>query len=118
MRPAAQLPGVLLIAAALLAGCGGDSGSTTIETTDPVVTSLEVGDLDCSEGSIGTIFVSWETANATAVDLVVDSGDPAGAGPSGAVTLTAPCDGSEHEVSVTPLGDGGPGEPETRTVGS
>jgi hypothetical protein len=111
---------LLLAAAALAAGCGGDSGSTTTEptTTDPVMTSLEVGDLDCSEGSIGTIFVTWETANATAVDIVVDSGDPAGAGPSGALTLTAPCDGEEHEVSITPLGDDGPGQPETRTVGS
>lgn len=114
------LAGLLAAAVLLAAGCGDDSSSTTTEppTTDPVVTSLDVEGLDCSEGSIGTFFVAWETANATKVDLVVDGGDPAGAGPSGALTLTAPCDGEEHSITITPLGESGPGLPETRTVSS
>lgn len=116
---AVRLAGLLAAAALLASGCGDDSSSTTEPaTTDPVVTKLDVDDLDCSEGSIGTFFVTWETENATFVDIVVDGGDPATADASGALTLTAPCDGSEHEVSITPLGDDGPGKTETRTVGS
>jgi hypothetical protein len=82
------------------------------------VTSFDVDDLDCSGGTIGTVLVTWETQDATKVDIVVDSGDPAGAGPSGSLTLAIPCDGAEHEVTITPLGDEGPGEPATELVGS
>jgi hypothetical protein len=101
------------------ASCGGGSGATTDEppTADPVVTSFEVEDVECEEGAAtGTVFIEWETRNATGVDIVVGSGDPAVAEPSGALTLAVPCDGSEHEIAITPLGADGPGKPEVRTV--
>lgn len=100
----------------IAAGCGGASTPTPPATTDPVVTSFDAEGIDCSLGAPGTVFVEWETANASGVEIVVDGGDPASAGPSGALTLGVPCDGEEHQVSITPLGDDGPGRPETRTV--
>ncbi|MDW8339166.1 MAG: hypothetical protein RMM28_08520 [Thermoleophilia bacterium] len=107
---------VLVAFAAVAASCGGGSTPAPPATTGPVLTSFEAEDVDCSLGTLGTVFVRWEAANATGVEIVVDGGDPAAAGPSGALTLTVPCDGEEHEVSITPLGDAGRGETETRVV--
>lgn len=113
--------GVVAASLAVVTGCGGsgsDGPDTETTATGPAVTAFDVDDLDCSGGTIGTVLVTWETQGATKVDIVVDSGDPAGAGPSGSLTLAIPCDDAEHEVTITPLGDAGQGEAATELVGS
>lgn len=81
------------------------------------MTRFEAEGIDCPEESpTGTVLMEWETANATAIEIVVDDGDPVLADAAGTLTLAVPCDGKEHSIAITPLGDDGPGEPETRTV--
>jgi len=113
-----------LVAAALLAGCGGSDTTETTETTDVTtieaeITSFEVGELDCPAGSASAVVnVAWKTENATAVDIEVDSVSPvSGFGPSGSTGVAVPCDGQEHEITITPLNDSGEGESESETVG-
>ncbi|GIU93948.1 MAG: hypothetical protein KatS3mg012_0405 [Gaiellaceae bacterium] len=117
--PSAHRIAVLAALAALAAGgagCGGEATPSPPAGTGPVVTSFDADDVDCSLGTLGTVFVEWETANATGVEIAVDGGDPALAEPSGALTLTVPCDGEEHTVSLTPLDASGKGETAIRTV--
>lgn len=117
MRPA-QAVALVLAATVLAAGCGGGSGAgNEPPTTDPVVIAFEAEGVECEEGAtVGTVFIEWQTANASGIEVAVDSGDPALAEPSGALTLAVPCDGSQHEIEITPLGPAGPGQPEVRTV--
>ena len=42
------------------------------------MTSFDVGDLECDGAVSVTVSVSWETENATAVDLAVDTAAPLG----------------------------------------
>ena len=65
-----------------------------------------------------TVSVSWETENATAVDLAVDTAAPLGFGPSGSTDVTVPCDDAPHAITITPRSDAGPGVPETEQVES
>ncbi len=60
--------------------------------------------------------VTWETENATAVEIAVDSFTPAGFGPSGSTTVVVPCDDASHTITITPRSDAGPGEPESEDV--
>ena len=60
--------------------------------------------------------MTWATENATAVQIAVDSFTPAGYGPSGTATVTVPCDGDSHDVTITPRSDAGAGEAETKSV--
>jgi hypothetical protein len=115
-RPLSSLAVLGLVA--LVAGCGGSAdGSGVPETTHPVVARFEAEGIDCPEESpTGTVLVEWETANATAVEIVVDDGDPALADASGTLTLAVPCDGKEHSVTITPLGEDSRGDPEKRAV--
>lgn len=96
----------------------------TTETTDTTetavseaeVTSFEVGDLSCGAATTAPVSVTWETANATAVEIGVDTVTPAGFGPSGTTNLVVPCDGASHTITITPQSDAGPGESESEEV--
>ena len=105
----------------------GTTETTTTSTTESTETtaaaaaevkSFDVGDLNCGSGQTAPVAVSWDTENATAVDIAVDSFTPAGYGPSGSTSVTVPCDGSSHDITITPRSDAGSGEPETKTVSS
>jgi hypothetical protein len=117
---------LVVLTIALLAGCGG-SGSettttetTTTETTTEAaaaeVTSFELGDLNCGAATTAPVLVTWETANTTAVEIVVDSFSPAGFGPSGTTNVVVPCDDESHTITITPKSDAGTGEPESKDV--
>jgi len=96
----------------------------TTETTDTSaeseaeVTSFDVGDLDCDDAVSATVSVSWETENATAVDIALDTAAPTGFAPSGSTDITVPCDDAPHAITITPQSDAGPGVPETEQVGT
>jgi hypothetical protein len=91
---------------------------TETETTASLaeVTSLEVGELTCGGATTAPVEVTWDTANATAVEINVDGINPAGFGPTGSTNLVVPCDDAEHTISVTPQSDAGPGEPESKEI--
>ena len=92
---------------------------TTTETSEATVTSFMVGELSCpSGGGDGDVAVSWTTNAATAARIEVDGETAEDAGPSGTATVAVPCDGEDHAVSLTALGDEGEGETESRTVSS
>lgn len=92
--------------------------STDTTTTDEAeVTSFDVGDLTCDAGATsGSVSVSWETENATAVEIVLDTASPTGFPPSGSTDVFVPCDGAQHAITITPQGDAGRGTPETEEV--
>jgi hypothetical protein len=121
--------GVLAAIAAvvLLAGCGGsgDSGtettgttSTTTEASPAEVTSFDVGDLNCGAATTAPVAVTWQTENATAVEIAVDSFSPKGFGPSGTTNVVVPCDDESHTITITPQSDAGAGEPDSKDVSS
>jgi hypothetical protein len=98
--------------------------TATTETTDTTstdeaeVTSFDVEDLSCGSGSTAPVTVSWETENATAVDIALDTAAPTGYGPSGSTSVDVPCDDAPHAITITPRSDAGPGVPETEQVES
>ena len=104
--------------------CPATTNTAATETTDTSatseaeVTSFDVGDLECDGAVSVTVSVSWETENATAVDLAVDTAAPLGFGPSGSTDVTVPCDDAPHAITITPRSDAGPGVPETEQVES
>jgi hypothetical protein len=92
---------------------------TDTTSTAAAVTSFDVGDLDCASGaSTGTVTVTWTTEATTAVELSVDGALANTAGPEGTADLVVACDGSTHEVSITPRNDSGSGETESQEVSS
>ncbi len=93
-----------------------DTTETTTTTSDAEVSSFEVGDLTCGAATTAPVTVSWETENATAVEIAVDSVSPAGFGPSGSTSVVVPCDGETHTITITPQSDAGPGEPDSEEV--
>lgn len=105
-------------------GCAATTDTTdTTETTDTSaseaeVTSFDVGELQCDGATSAPVSVSWETENATAVDLAVDTAAPIGLGPSGSTDVTVGCDDAPHAITITPRSDAGPGVPETEQVES
>jgi hypothetical protein len=60
--------------------------------------------------------VTWETENATAVEIGVDSFSPKGFGPSGTTDVVVPCDDESHTITITPRSDAGSGEPQSKDV--
>ncbi|HEX2345550.1 MAG TPA: pentapeptide repeat-containing protein [Gaiellaceae bacterium] len=99
--------------------CPPSTETTDTTSTDTTVTSLVVGEFICSSGaSDAAVAVSWTTQNATAAEIGLDGQTVSESGPSGSTTLQIPCDGETHEVSVTPLSDSGPGEPQSQEVSS
>ena len=93
-----------------------ETTTTTTTTSAAKVTTFDVGDLSCGAATTAPVTVSWETENATAVEIAVDSFSPAGRGPSGSTTVVVPCDGSSHTISITPQSDSGPGEAQMKDV--
>jgi hypothetical protein len=93
-----------------------DTTETTTTTSDAEVTSFDVGDLSCGGATTAPVSVSWETENATAVEIAVDGGTAAGFGPAGSVDVVVPCDSASHTITLTPRSDSGLGEPETKDV--
>jgi hypothetical protein len=91
--------------------------TTTTATSTAEVTSFDLGDLNCGAATTAPVTVSWETENATAVEITVDSFSPAGFGPSGSTAVVVPCDGESHQITITPRSDSGLGEPESKEVG-
>jgi hypothetical protein len=62
------------------------------------------------------VTVTWETENATAVEIAVDTFTPANLGPSGSATVLVPCDDASHTITITPRSESGSGEPESKDV--
>ena len=96
----------------------GTTDTTTTATSDAEVTSFEVGDLTCETAANVSVTVSWETENATAVEIALDTAQSTGFGPSGSTDLSVPCDGAPHAITITPRSDSGAGVPETKEVSS
>jgi Pentapeptide repeats (8 copies) len=92
--------------------------TTTTTTAAAEVTSFDVGDLSCGGATTAPVTVSWETENATAVEIAVDTVSPAGFGPSGSTSVVVPCDGESHQITITPRNDSGSGEAESKEVSS
>ena len=90
----------------------------TTETAEATVTSFDLSELDCGSAMTGPVTVTWETENATAVEIAVDTASPTSGGPSGSTTVVVACDGNPHAITVTPRSDSGPGVPETKEVSS
>jgi uncharacterized protein YjbI with pentapeptide repeats len=101
--------------------CPASTETTTTETTTTEaaaaeVTSFDLGDLKCGAATTAPVSVTWETANATAVEIAVDSFSPAGFAPSGTTNVVVPCDDESHTITITPESDAGTGEPQTKDV--
>jgi len=114
---------VAVAASLLVAGCGGSGGSETTDTASTAteaaaaeVTSFEVGDLKCGAATTAPVEVTWTTADATAVEIGVDSFSPQGLGPSGTTNVVVPCDDESHMITITPQSDAGTGQPESKDV--
>ena len=95
-----------------------DTDTTETEASEAEVTSFELSELDCGAATTGPVTVSWETENATAVEIAVDTTSSTAFGPSGSTTVVVACDGEPHAISITPRSDAGPGVPETKEVSS
>jgi hypothetical protein len=95
-----------------------DTGTTTTEASAAEVTSFDVGDLTCGGATTAPVSVTWETENATAVEIDVDGINPSGFGPSGTTAVVVPCDEASHTITITPQSDAGQGEPESKDVSS
>ena len=114
---------VAVAASALVAGCGGSGGSETTDTASTAteaaaaeVTSFEVGDLKCGAATTAPVEVTWTTADATAVEIGVDSFSPQGFDPSGTTNVVVPCDDESHTITITPQSDAGTSAPESKDV--
>ena len=127
MGTRAQAGLLALVVGLLLAGCGGgssdaqttDTGTTETTTTEqaaPDVTSFEAGDLSCGAATTAPVSVTWQTENATAVEIAVDTFSPKGFGPSGTADVVVPCDDESHTITITPESDAGQGEPQSKDV--
>jgi hypothetical protein len=90
----------------------------TTESAEATVTSFELSELDCGSAMTGPVTVTWETENATAVEIAVDTASPTSGGPSGSTTVVVACDGNPHAITITPRSDSGPGVPDTKEVSS
>jgi hypothetical protein len=90
--------------------------TTTTTTAVSEVTSFDVGDLTCGGATTAPVTVSWDTENATAVEIAVDGGTPAGFGPAGSTEVVVACDSASHTITITPRSDSGLGEPQTEEV--
>lgn len=88
------------------------------ETSEAEVTSFELSELDCGAATTGPVTVTWETENATAVEVALDTAAPTPYPPSGTATVVVACDGQPHAITITPQSDSGPGVPETKEVSS
>ena len=98
-----------------------EASTDTTETTEnpeATVTSFDLSELDCGSAMTGPVTVTWETANATAVEIAVDTASPTSGGPSGSTTVVVACDGEPHAITITPRSDSGPGVPDTKEVSS
>ena len=114
---------VAVAASMLVAGCGGSGGSETTDTASTTteagaaeVTSFDVGDLTCGAATTAPVAVTWTTADATAVEIGVDSFSPQGFGPSGTTNVVVPCDDESHTITITPHSDAGTGSPQSEEV--
>ena len=92
------------------------SETTTTDTSPAEVTSFDVGDLKCGAATTAPVAVTWETENATAVEIAVDTFTPANLGPSGSANVVVPCDDASHTITITPRSDSGSGEPESKDI--
>jgi len=90
----------------------------TTEVAEAKVSSFDLSDLDCGSATTGPVTVTWETEDATAVQIAVDTAAPTSGGPSGSTTVVVACDGNPHAITITPQSDSGAGVPETKEVSS
>ena len=90
----------------------------TTETSEAEVTSFDVGELICDGAGNVPVSVSWDTENATAVEIALDTDQPTGFGASGSTEIPVPCDDAPHAITITPRNDAGVGVPETKQVES
>ena len=98
--------------------CPVTSETVTATDSDAQVTSFDVSGLLCDGATSGSVSVSWETENATAIKLALDTAVPTDFPPSGSTSVTVPCDGAPHAITITPQSDAGPGVPKTEQVSS
>jgi hypothetical protein len=90
--------------------------TTTSQAAAAEVTSFDIGDLSCGAATTGPVSVTWETQDATAVEIAVDTFSPKGYGPSGTTDVVVPCDDESHTITITPRSDSGPGESQSKDV--
>lgn len=105
--------GVLALVAAACSSDGDSDDSGTVS-----IDSFDVPDsADCSGGEQGTVEVSWETTDATEVEISVD-GDQVASGPdpSGSDMVDVPCDGEDHDIELTAMDGDGKSASQTETV--
>jgi Pentapeptide repeats (8 copies) len=94
-----------------------DTTETTETTTSSAeVTAFDVGDLTCGAATTAPVAVTWETQDATAVEIAVDTFPPSGFGANGSTNVVVPCDDESHTITITPQSDSGPGESESEEV--
>ena len=98
--------------------CPESTDTTTTGASDAEVTSFDVDDLTCETAGNVPVSVSWETENATAVEIALDTDPSTGFGPSGSIDISVPCDDAPHAITITPRNDSGVGVPETQEVSS
>lgn len=98
--------------------CPESTDTATTSSSDAEVTSFDVGDLTCDTAANVSVSVSWETENATAVEIALDTAASTGFGPSGSTDISIPCDDAPHAITITPRNDSGVGVPETQEVSS
>ena len=92
--------------------------TTATSASDAEVTSFDIGDLTCDSAENVSVSVSWETEDATAVAIALDTAAPTGFGPSGSTDISVPCDDAPHAITITPRNDSGAGVPETQELSS
>lgn len=100
-----------------------DSGTTTSAGGAPTIDSFDVpSTAGCEEGEEQkNVGVEWEASDATGVELAVDGEAPgaqAGLEASGSADVTVPCDGEDHEISLTAFNSAGETATESATIGT
>ncbi len=93
-----------------------ETETETTEASDASVSSFELTELDCGAATTGPVTVTWETEDATAVEIALDTGTPTAYPPSGSAVFVVACDRSPHAITITPRSDSGPGVPETKEI--
>ncbi len=117
MTRSLRISAVALAALGLLVACGDDDDSSDTTAAggggdgggSVTIDSFSIEESVTCSGETADVPATWSTSNADGVDFSVD-GEPvpadAGNPASGSGNVPVPCDGSEHEVTLTASGGG------------